>query len=527
MATTARQVARVTTARPVKKLQKPRPLKAQTMAKHATIDTSMGVFEEIMTLADNVANSLANGNIDRSLQFNIISLNNMLKSYGENLEVIYKDQLDRAFVIYRNGCRDEKVDYISRLHLLELIELRAMQWNVADNSYYKHKFNHQDIDLSVASMESSISSSNSAFLHNQMSNTLTPVITQPLMLGPDELVKSSGKFSAPTKIPGKNYCKDEVVIRNSDSGKVNPGAKERLVQITGPSEGKIIYAKQLMEDTIRRNASPVRTDLLDKERLGSSSSLNSSTSDDSLRYRSVGSKRSTLLHSFSTNDANLGEYKYTVTVGDSNLKVTGTNLDLVRAAKLVLDEYFSLNIPECTSEYDIEEGAILFEPAVNSDTTVPLTSQDSEESEDTYRVQQNAAAFGIMKSSSLKKIGSASSIKVPAFQNTEKFQNVRPEINAAALNQPKKITVTESTMSFSNARKGATVNLKTFSPEVIFHYADSPLSRQVPYDWVAVPTIMKKLPITDWVDSKSMSKRRPREDTASIIVSISEPITPE
>lgn len=41
-----------------------------------------------------------------------------------------------------------------------------------------------------------------------------------------------------------------------------------------------------MEETIRRNASPVRSDLPDKERLGSSSSLNSSTSDDSLRYRS-------------------------------------------------------------------------------------------------------------------------------------------------------------------------------------------------------------------------------------------------
>lgn len=49
---------------------------------------------------------------------------------------------------------------------------------------------------------------------------LTPVSpSQPLLLGPGELVKSSGKFVAPTKIPGKSYCKDEVVIRNSDSGK--------------------------------------------------------------------------------------------------------------------------------------------------------------------------------------------------------------------------------------------------------------------------------------------------------------------
>jgi hypothetical protein len=39
------------------------------------------------------------------------------------------------------------------------------------------------------------------------------------ILAPGELVKNSGKFSKPTKIPGKNYSKDEIVIRNADSGK--------------------------------------------------------------------------------------------------------------------------------------------------------------------------------------------------------------------------------------------------------------------------------------------------------------------
>lgn len=41
----------------------------------------------------------------------------------------------------------------------------------------------------------------------------------PPLLGPGEVIKNSGKFTKPTRIPGKNYCKDEVVIRNSDSGK--------------------------------------------------------------------------------------------------------------------------------------------------------------------------------------------------------------------------------------------------------------------------------------------------------------------
>jgi hypothetical protein len=45
------------------------------------------------------------------------------------------------------------------------------------------------------------------------------------------------------------------------------------------------HAKQLIEDTIRRNASPIRLEQPDKERMGgSSSSLNSSASDESNRF---------------------------------------------------------------------------------------------------------------------------------------------------------------------------------------------------------------------------------------------------
>lgn len=45
---------------------------------------------------------------------------------------------------------------------------------------------------------------------------------QQTLLSPGEVIRTSGKFPKPTKIPGKNYSKDEVVIRNSDSGKGKP-----------------------------------------------------------------------------------------------------------------------------------------------------------------------------------------------------------------------------------------------------------------------------------------------------------------
>ena len=92
------------------------------------------------------------------------------------------------------------------------------------------------------------------------------------------------------------------------------------------------YAKDLIKDTIQRNASPVRLEHSGREISGiggSSSSLNSSASDESNRlHNSV--LHSNVLPTFSTSDTSIGEYKYTVTVGDESLKITGTNIDLVK-----------------------------------------------------------------------------------------------------------------------------------------------------------------------------------------------------
>lgn len=136
---------------------------------------------------------------------------------------------------------------------------------------------------------------------------------------------------------------------------MNPGAKERLVQITGPSEESINYAKLLIEDTIKRNASPIR----EASQEGSCSSLASSDDQQAtsvprarpgtlsqqhqnMMQAPVGNKltRSNsqhnsnfLTHSLSSNDASLGEYKYTVNVGSHNLKITGDSLELVRVSK--------------------------------------------------------------------------------------------------------------------------------------------------------------------------------------------------
>uniref|UniRef100_A0A1B6CC99 K Homology domain-containing protein n=1 Tax=Clastoptera arizonana TaxID=38151 RepID=A0A1B6CC99_9HEMI len=356
-------IQRSSSTRSVKKLEKPRPLKISGIqTRISSIETSphlpISSWDDIMQIVDTVSQSIANQNFDGALHYNIVNMNSHLKIHGQQLESVYKDQLDRAFVIFRNGCGKERLNFISRVLLLELIELRANQWYPCDQtqSYYQMKMATPDVEP-LPTTPDALSSGVGLINLTATSPTNTTVLN----IG--EVLKPSGKYPRPTKVPGKNYCKDEVVIRNSDSGKVmgikgrrvhlieelsetiisfqrvNPGAKERLVQITGPSEEKITHARQLIKDTIVRNASPVR-EIVENERMGgSSSSLNSSASDESNRLPQTGMRPKTLLHSFSTNDANINEYKYTVTVGNNTLKITGDNLELVRSAKLILDEH--------------------------------------------------------------------------------------------------------------------------------------------------------------------------------------------
>ncbi|XP_061398192.1 eukaryotic translation initiation factor 4E-binding protein Mextli isoform X1 [Musca vetustissima] len=443
--------------RSVKNVEAPRPLKSQS---RSSLKNNFMLIEELMQLIENVAISLQSG-INNTEPMATLVQN--LRIHGPQLETVSKDTLDRAFVVFRNASQDERLNIMTRLNLLELIELRAKGWeDNGINSYYKTK---QATNAELSDAQNHVDTTQTAFLStsptfggmNAGNAAAAAAIAsvgsanqQHLLLGPGEVIRNSGKFPKPTKIPGKTYCKDEVVIRNADSGKVmgikgrrvhmieelsetiisfqrvNPGAKERLVQITGPAEDKINYAKQLIEDTIRRNASPVRLDpaMGNSHAGGSCSSLASSNSDEAVQIRTPvasnlanrlsfnsaqnfmtaaaasqqmvqqqlanipGLNTSTpvaantaavagkpirphtqmLLHSYSTNDASLGEYKFTCNVGQHVIKITGDCCDLVRVAKLVLDDYFS------SAEFlaSMEAGAA-FDGSMTSPISTPTT----------------------------------------------------------------------------------------------------------------------------------------------------------
>ncbi|GFQ78107.1 eukaryotic translation initiation factor 4E-binding protein Mextli [Trichonephila clavata] len=260
----------------------------------------------------------------------------ILNKRGEELDSFHKEAIDRYFCTLRNACREERLDMVSRIKLLETIELRARGWkrNENINNYFNLKIMELEQKGTTTLNFSGITSPTIPYpLPNQNLNSPTGV-----QLAPGEILRSSGKFEKPTKIAGKNYFKDEIVIRNSDSGKVNPGARDRLVQITGPHEEAIGHAKLLVEDTIRRNASPVR-DNADLSGFDNSTDTDFGNSFSSVDNQSFMKK--SLQHSYSMGDASLREYSISLQVGQDMLTLTGTNADLLKTARLVLNEFFT------------------------------------------------------------------------------------------------------------------------------------------------------------------------------------------
>lgn len=189
-------------------------------------------------MTENIASNLSAG------QYNADNMNILLSNlrvHGPQLEIISKDTLDRAFITFRNASQDERLNIISRMHLLELIELRAKSWQISDglNTYYKHKATDVHVQVRYSTVAGICAE---CFFHIKKNRQFSqPEIPQTMMidltllgtsppsstqnsqiLSPGELIRASGKFNKPTKIPGKNYSKDEVVIRNADSGKGIP-----------------------------------------------------------------------------------------------------------------------------------------------------------------------------------------------------------------------------------------------------------------------------------------------------------------
>jgi len=314
----------------------------------------VGSVEEVVQLLEQVTSSLGSRNYDKSVLSLIIRLSASLKAHGNHMEMFHRELLDKAQVALRNACKDTTLDIVARLHLLEIIELRAMKWVLSESviNYYKQKLSmcdHDDPNSLANNAKKTLNVNAPLFTpHGATGNggnildQLLPQQNVSSVIPSGEVMMSSGKYTGPTQPHGKSYFKDEVYIRNADSGKVLPGSMDRLVQITGSVPTNVAQAKVLMEDTIRRNQSP----LPDGGDGDHPIKLTSGSRPSSMNSISGGNGNSAIPSGPQQMAPPVAqsEYKFSVRVGDDVLKISSTNLQLVKSAKILLDEHYTCNV---------------------------------------------------------------------------------------------------------------------------------------------------------------------------------------
>lgn len=345
--------------------------------------------------------NISNGNIDSQ---SIQGICNFLKSHGKQLDDgPGKSQLDSYFNEYRNLIRSNQVDLLSKCYLLELIELRGSKWNPNQeitDFYQNHrrslerKKSHQTSSSVSSSRNSSKDSSldddseegSNGHHHPKQQLQRQPSFKNKSILKSNSSVALNQQQSSNNNMSstGKNnLIKEELIIRNSDSGKVMgikgrrvkmieemsdtiisfqrvvAGVRDRLLQITGTRSESIEKAKKLILDTILRNCSPTPdrqhpppTRLITSgNSKGSSSGLQRSSSlGHVLKKRAVSTE-------YYDDDYLFMESVFTGNP-DQVLKVTANSSALLRESVQALKSHFELkkNLKRYLPEFEFEFG---------------------------------------------------------------------------------------------------------------------------------------------------------------------------
>ncbi|CAL8130110.1 unnamed protein product [Orchesella dallaii] len=334
-----------------------------------------------------------------------------LRRVGSMLENTYPEVLDRVMSSMRDASAQPCLPPSLRLAIFELVELRASKWMLPSDSsnYYRQRRNLNDATDGGEERSGRNSSSGTSNINvvvtNCGSSGGSPIKPDPIFPpGTASSPPSSASVMSnmvAVETPAKTY-REEIVIKNSDSGKVMgvrgrrvhlieaisdtiisfekvaPTAKERVLSINGYSQQSINLAKQLIQETITRNASPVLEgmvlpssaaslsgdypDLEDGDLVGMGGSLKrlqlqSSSSASQLGGISKLSSSDPHSHPHHHHHQTSSHFSYTVTLGDHSIKILGDDIQYVQEAKMALDDYFLQKYPDlfCAASIEDEE----------------------------------------------------------------------------------------------------------------------------------------------------------------------------
>lgn len=123
-------------------LEKPRPLRS---------DPDQICLTEILRLAEEVDACLTGARNDLRTRKKVQQLKELLRLNGQAMEKSHKECLDQLEVTMRDACNDATTDVITRLNILETIELRLQNWT--NNPYiatmYRQKLAEAQLDIEL------------------------------------------------------------------------------------------------------------------------------------------------------------------------------------------------------------------------------------------------------------------------------------------------------------------------------------------------------------------------------------------
>ncbi|VDM54198.1 unnamed protein product [Angiostrongylus costaricensis] len=317
-------------------------------------------LEQQLQLMNLINAMVKNGQFTSQLANVIFTLCAQLKISGINLEQTHRNELNKVFISLRQACcRDNgQLGTPCRLKIMELVELRAMHWrsNLAHSQYYlnrpEQKINIRCSTLVSECKSATYSATNASFYLIPASGGWippvipsippNPFIPQPLLAPEAVLMRQRSLKKVQSLLSGSNktMLRHEMIIRNSDSGKimgvkgrrvalveqmtntvisfqkVDPKSKERTLTITASSMEDIERAKDLIIETIKRNMSPIRVRLHINWYLGEEDMHDKLEDDDE-----------------NENDISIE------TTQDGMLKVCCSDPEVLQAAQQALSEY--------------------------------------------------------------------------------------------------------------------------------------------------------------------------------------------
>lgn len=124
------------------RIEKPRPLRT---------DPDKVCLTDILKLVDEVSRVIRTQRKDLSTRKKMQQLKEMLRLNGQAVEKTNKDSLDKLEIDLREACHDLDMDIVTRLNLLEIIELRINNWvsNPVMANMYRQKLAEAQLGIDM------------------------------------------------------------------------------------------------------------------------------------------------------------------------------------------------------------------------------------------------------------------------------------------------------------------------------------------------------------------------------------------